>query len=264
MNIRPKKKIDGITWEEIVLEAMQAISAGHITRTITTEEMYQWIEKTEYITEYGRMPDIDWNPSIPSYRASLMLRWQRMVANGIIIRSRSGVYSLQQTPAITSPADWLSLKTIDDATSNPKRKAGTVQRIQRSQKLRDALINYYNSQCQICSENSPYLFPSDSSGVLYSEVHHLNGLAEAYLSTQSGQLFGFRVNGLGNLVVLCPHHHAVMHHHYPPYQFDREHLCWQNSSGSSLTFRLISLEHKVAIRSALNNGTSPHQQMDCN
>ncbi len=69
-----EKKIAAVSREQIVLEAMLALTDGRADVEITTEEMYHWIESTEYLTDYGRQPDSNWQDNYPSYRASLQLR----------------------------------------------------------------------------------------------------------------------------------------------------------------------------------------------
>ena len=243
-----KKKIDAITWEEIVIEAISTITNGQADIPVSTEEMYRWIESTEYLTDYGRSSDPNWHKNSPSYRASLMLTWQKMVSSGKLLREQSGVYRLTHSVEETKSAQWDLMQEVDNQLLEPKRRLTQVMRIQRSQKLRDSLINYYKSRCQICDQNSPYLFPSNEAGLPHAEVHHVKGLSESFLAIQSGSLYGFRVNGLGNLVVLCPHHHSMMHYHYPQYEFDREGLRWQTTRGEMLQLKHITSPHADVIR----------------
>ncbi len=243
-----EKKIASVSWEQIVLEAMLALTDGKANVEITTEEMYRWIESTEYLTDYGRQPDSNWQDNYPSYRASLQLRWQRMVHAGQIARTESGVYHLTKPHVLTPKAKWETMLEIDDEVKELTVKHAVVKKIQRSQKLRDSLVNYYQSRCQVCGADSPFSIPTEIAGRFYVEVHHVKGLAESYALQQGGLLVGMKVNGLGNLTVLCPHHHATVHHHSPAYQFDREKLRWRNSSGQSLDFAHITDEHAALLQ----------------
>ena len=218
---------------------------------VTTEEMYKWIESTEYLTEYGRSPDADWHPFYPSYQASLQLRWQRMVNDGKLIRKRSGVYQLPHSQVSSPTLKWAQMVETDQEVTELTAKKVTVQRIQRSQKLRDLLVNYYDSHCQICGDNSPFLIPTEIAGRFYVEVHHVNGLAESYALQRSGLRVGLRVNGLENLTVLCPHHHATLHHHWPHYEFDRKKLLWWHTQGGVLPINHIKDQHKQLIQRAV-------------
>ncbi len=241
------KKVSSVSWEEIVLEAMLALTDGRTDVEITTEGMYHWIESTEYLTDYGRQPDSNWQDNYPSYRASLQLRWQRMVSAGKIARTESGVYCLTKPHTVNPKDKWQQMLETDEKVSELAIKQAPVKRIQRSQKLRDLLVNYYNARCQICDQDSPFLIPTEIKGRYYVEVHHVKGLAEAYALQQGGLLVGMKVNGLGNLTVLCPHHHATIHHHSPAYQFDRNNLLWRHAHGGTLALKNISNEHKQLI-----------------
>jgi len=248
MSVANEKKIASVSWEQIVLEAMLALSDGLASVEVSTEEMYRWIESTEYLTDYGRQPDPNWQEDYPSYRASLQLRWQRMVQKGQIVRADSGIYRLL-TPHIQTPKDkWKQMMETDEKVTELTATQVTVKRIQRSQKLRDLLVNYYNARCQICEDNSPYLIPTETAGRFYVEVHHVKGLAEAYALQKDGLLVGMRVNGLENLTVLCPHHHATVHHYSPAYQFDRSNLLWRHAQGGVLALKHISDEHAQLLR----------------
>lgn len=243
-----EKKIPSVSWEQIVFEAMLALTDGRADVNITTDDLYQWIESTEYLTDYGRSPDPNWNEHYPSYRASLQLRWQRMVRVGHIVREQSGVYRLTK-PHLLSPKDkWAQMLEADQEVTELTVKKAVVKRIGRSQKLRDLLVNYYNARCQVCDTGSPYLIPTDVSGRYYVEVHHVKGLAEAYALQQGGTLVGLKVNGLENLTVLCPHHHAMVHHHSPTYQFDRDSLLWRHTQGGVLPLKNVSLEHAQLLK----------------
>ncbi len=243
-----EKKVPSVSWEEIVLEAMLALTDGRADVEVTTEEMYHWIESTEYLTDYGRQPDPNWQDNYPSYRASLQLRWQRMVSAGKIARTESGVYCLTE-PQIVAPKDkWQQMLETDEKVTELIVKQAPVKRIQRSQKLRDQLVNYYNARCQICDKDSPFLIPTEIKGRYYVEVHHVKGLAEAYALQQDGLLVGMRVNGLQNLTVLCPHHHATIHHYSPTYQFDRNNLLWKHAHGGVLALKNISSEHAQLLQ----------------
>lgn len=242
-----EKKIASVSWEQIVLEAMLALTDGKADVEITTEEMYRWIESTEYLTDYGRQPDPNWQADYPSYRASLQLRWQRMVHAGKIARTESGVYHLTKPHVLTPKARWEIMLEVDDEVKELTVKHAVVKRIQRSQKLRDSLVNYYQSHCQVCGADSPFSIPTEIAGRFYVEVHHVKGLAESYALQQGGLLVGMKVNGLGNLTVLCPHHHATIHHHSPAYQFDRNNLLWRHAHGGTLALKNISNEHKQLI-----------------
>ena len=243
-----EKKIASVSWEQIVLEAMLALTDGKADVEITTEEMYRWIESTEYLTDYGRQPDPNWQEDSPSYRASLQLRWQRMVHAGKIARTESGVYCLAK-PHIVSPKNkWAQMVETDEKVTELAVHQISVKRIQRSQKLRDLLVNYYQSRCQICDSGSPFLIPTEIKGRYYVEVHHVKGLAEAYTLQQDGLLVGMRVNGLENLTVLCPHHHATIHHYSPAYQFDRNNLLWRHAQGGVLPLKTVSPEHAQLLQ----------------
>lgn len=257
-----EKKIAEVSWEQIVIEAMLALTDGNDKVEVTTEEMYKWIESTEYLTDYGRRPDPDWQEDYPSYRASLQLRWQRMVHDGKIIREQSGVYKLVHSQISSSQLKWKQMREIDQEVSELAAKKITIQRIQRSQKLRDLLVNYYNSRCQICEENSSLLIPTEIVGRFYVEVHHVNGLAESYALQQSGLRVGLRVNGLENLIVLCPHHHATLHHHWPRYEFDRDNLLWRHTQGGILPIRNIEASHKQLIQETTATWTHKNAEMN--
>ncbi len=232
------------------MEAMLALTDGDAGVTVTTEDLYRWIESTEYLTEYGRSPDPNWNETMPSYRASLQLRWQRMVAKGQLARDKSGVYCLTHAQ-IGSPKDkWEQMLEADEEVTELTVKNVVVKRIRRSQKLRDLLVNYYNARCQVCDLGSPFLIPTDIGGRYYVEVHHVKGLAEAYALQQGGTLVGMKVNGLENLTVLCPHHHATVHHYAPAYQFDRDKLLWRHAGGGILPIKHISDEHAALLQQA--------------
>ena len=245
-----EKKIPSVSWEQIVLEAMFALTNGRADVHITTENLYSWIESTEYLTEYGRAPDPNWQEGIPSYRASLQLRWQRMVQAGQLVREQSGIYRLTKPHILSSEDKWTQMLEADQEVTELTARKVVVKRIRRSQKLRDLLVNYYNAQCQVCDAGSPYLIPTDISGRFYVEVHHVKGLAEAYALQQGGTLVGMKVNGLENLTVLCPHHHATVHHHSPAYQFDRDHLIWRHISNGILPIKNVSPEHAALLRQA--------------
>ena len=230
------------------MEAMLALSDGKPDVAVTTEDMYKWIESTEYLTDYGRQEDVDWAVGVPSYRASLQLRWQRMVNAGKIIRSQNGVYQLAKPQIVTPQTKWDLMMETDEEVTELAVKHVVVKKIQRSQRLRDLLVNYYAARCQICDLNSPFLIPTDISGRFYVEVHHVKGLAESYTLQQGGLLVGLRVNGLQNLTVLCPHHHAMIHHYSPSFQFERDKLRWKNAKGSVLEIKHISNEHAALLQ----------------
>lgn len=230
------------------MEAITALTNGRDDTAVTTEEMYRWIESTEYLTDYGRQPDTNWTEDSPSYRASLQLRWQRMVDKGEIAREKNGVYRLAK-PQIVSPKDnWQQMLETDQEVTELTVKKVVTQKIQRSQKLRDLLVNYYNARCQVCENDSPFLIPTEIAGRFYVEVHHVKGLAEAYTLQQGGLLVGLRVNGLENLTVLCPHHHAMIHHNFPAFQFERTHLLWRHAKGDILPIKHISDEHAALLQ----------------
>ena len=117
----------------------------------------------------------------------------------------------------------------DEQISDPIVRRNETRRISRSQNLRDALVNYYDSRCQVCGDDAPFRIPTEIPSRFYVEVHHVEVLAEPYALKQAGLLVGLRVSGLCNLTVLCPHHHAVLHHHWPAYEFDREKLLWRHN-----------------------------------
>ena len=243
-----EKKTPSVSWEQIVLEAMLALTDGRADVTVTTEDLYQWIESTEYLTDYGRSPDPDWHEHYPSYRASLQLRWQRMVRAGQLVREQDGIYRLTK-PQVLAPEDkWAQMLKADQEVMELTAKKAVVNKIRRSQNLRDLLVNYYNARCQVCDTDSPYLIPTDVSGRYYVEVHHVKGLAEAYALQQGGTLVGMKVNGLENLTVLCPHHHAMVHHHSPTYQFDRSNLLWRHAQGGVLPLKNVSPEHAQLLK----------------
>ena len=244
------KKISTLSWEQIVMEAMLALADGKTDVFIATDEMYKWIESTEYLTEYGRAPDENWSENSPSYRASLQLRWQRMVSGGLIVREKEGIYRLAQPHIVPAKNKWQEMLEVDEDVTELTVKHVTVRRIQRSQKLRDSLVNYYNARCQVCEDDSPFLIPTQVPGRFYVEVHHVKGLAEAYTLQRGGLLVGMRVNGLENLTVLCPHHHSVVHHHFPVYQFDRNDLLWRHPNGGLLPLRHITNEHASLLQQA--------------
>jgi predicted HNH restriction endonuclease len=174
-----------------------------------------------------------------------------MVQAGRISRTAQGVYRLNQPMVSVVKTAWEELLTIDKDISDPQVQKSNVRRIQRSQRLRDNLINYYRSRCQICEDHSSYLIPTEMPDRYYVEVHHVNGLAESYALQREGLLVGLRVNGLGNLTVLCPHHHATIHHHWPRYEFDRSHLLWRHDNGGKLLLHYLNAEHADALKSAL-------------
>ncbi len=171
-----------------------------------------------------------------------------MVSAGKIARTESGVYHLTKPHLSTPKAKWDQMLEIDDEVKELTVKHAVVKKIQRSQKLRDSLVNYYQSRCQVCDADSHFRIPTDINGRDYVEVHHIKGLAESYALQQGGLLVGMRVNGLGNLTVLCPHHHATVHHYSPAYQFDREKLRWRNSLGHVLAFVNITNEHAALLQ----------------
>ena len=233
------------------MEAITALTNGKNDIAVTTEEMYRWIEGTEYLTDYGRQPDTNWTEDSPSYRASLQLRWQRMVDKGEIAREKNGVYRLAKPQIVSSKDNWQQMLETDQEVTELIVKKVVTQKIQRSQKLRDLLVNYYNARCQICEQDSPFLIPSEIPGRFYVEVHHVKGLAECYALQRGGLLVGMKVNGLENLTVLCPHHHALIHHHAPTYQFEREKLCWKHTQGGVLKIKHISNEHAALLQEAV-------------
>lgn len=245
-----EKKVDSVSWEQIVMEAMLALTDGDASIKITTEDLYHWIESTEYLTDYGRGPDPNRQESIPSYRTSLQLRWQRMVTNGQLARDQTGVYRLAKAQIVPPQDKWEQMLEADEEVAGLTVKSVVVKRIRRSQKLRDLLVNYYNARCQVCDLGSPFLIPTDISGRYYVEVHHVKGLAEAYALQQGGTLVGMKVNGLENLTVLCPHHHATVHHYSPAYQFDRDKLLWRHAGGGILPIKHISDEHASLLQQA--------------
>jgi predicted HNH restriction endonuclease len=116
--------------------------------------------------------------------------------------------------------------------------------------LRDGLANYYQTRCQICGSDNTLLIPTDVSDRYYVEVHHIKGLAESYALREQGLLVGFRVNGLGNLVVLCAHHHALVHHLRPVLHFDRANLFWHNQNGTKFLLNTVTPEHANVLKSA--------------
>ena len=242
------KKIDAVTWEQIVMEAMTALTDGSASVSVATDEIYRWIEETEYLTDYGRAVDPNWQEDTPSYRASLQLRWQRMVAAHQLLRVQSGVYRLPHPVSVSVQDKWQALLLADKKVAEPETTKVTVRRIQRSQKLRDLLVNYYGATCQICAAKAPFLIPTAIAGRFYVEVHHVLGLAEAVALRQNGALVGLKVNGLSNLTVLCPHHHAMMHHHWPAFEFDRPHLLWRTASGNTLPLLHITKEHAALLQ----------------
>jgi predicted HNH restriction endonuclease len=244
------KKIPAISWEQIVLEAIFALTDGNSNVAVTTEEMYKWIESTEYLTTYGRQPDPNWMEDSPSYRASLQLRWQRMVSAGKITREKSGVYRLAQSQIVSPQTKWEQMLETDQEVTELTVKQVVTKKVQRSQKLRDLLVNYYDARCQVCETDSPFLIPTEIPGRFYVEVHHVKGLAEAYALQQGGLLVGMKVNGLENLTVLCPHHHAAIHHHSPAFQFERNNLLWRHTKGGILPIRNISDEHAALLQEA--------------
>lgn len=232
------------------MEAMLALTNGDAGVKVTTEDLYRWIESTQYLTDYGRGPNPNWQENMRCYRASLQLRWQRMVAKGQLARQMNGVYRLAK-PQVAFPKDkWEQLLEADDDVQELTAKNVVVKRIRRSQKLRDLLVNYYNARCQVCDLDSPFLIPTDINGRYYVEVHHVKGLAEAYALQQGGTLVGMKVNGLENLTVLCPHHHATVHHYSPTYQFDRDKLLWRHAGGGILPIKHITNEHAQLIQGA--------------
>ncbi len=141
------KKIVSMTWEAIVMDAMLALTNGDASIDVSTAQMYQWIEATEYLTDKGRTPNPNWNPTTPSYQASLQLRWQRMVSAGKLVRVSPGTYSLAHSVTAPPAKQWQKLLVIDEQLSTPKIKQAVVKRIERSQRLRDGLINYYGARC---------------------------------------------------------------------------------------------------------------------
>jgi hypothetical protein len=46
------KKIGAVSWEEIIIEAMTALTDGRSDVDVPADEMYRWIESTEYLTEW--------------------------------------------------------------------------------------------------------------------------------------------------------------------------------------------------------------------
>ena len=249
--VEKDKKISSITWSDMVLEAMIALTGGRNDVTVPAEEMYRWIEATEYLTDKGRAVDPEWNSGrYPSYRASLQLRWQRMVTGGLLVRVGTGEYRLAAAQTQTSNQLWAEMLQVDAQISQPIVRNTTVRRIQRSQKLRDLLVNYYASHCQICGESTTHSIPLLLPNRYYVEVHHVAGLAESVYFQQQGQQIGLKVNGLENLTVLCVHHHAVMHLHYPAYLFDRAALEWRNERGGVLTLQKLTPEHAALLKNA--------------
>jgi hypothetical protein len=247
---KESKKITTITWEELVYEAMLALTGGKDTVEVPVDAMYHWIESTDYLTEKGRAPDQDWAQGrYPSYRASLQLRWQRMVQNKMLVRVETGVYRLPNSFAIPQDSLWEKMLVVNAETAQPVAKTTTTRRIQRSQKLRDMLVAFYESQCQVCGSDKTYSIPLLSPNHYYVEVHHVAGLAETYHMMQRNQETHLRVNGIENLVVLCPHHHAMMHHHHPMYKFDRKNLFWSNDHGYHINFQKIHPEHAFLLQS---------------
>ena len=246
------KKIDGIGWKAIAFEGLTALAAGRSDASVSLNDLYLWIESSEYLTDYGRLPDAGWSESNPSYRASFQLCLQRMVGRGELRRVRDGIYCLAADTTYSTPTLWERLVEADARLVAPVVRQQTVARIQRSQTLRDGLINYYASRCQICGDDagSPFRIPMESAGRFYVEVHHVNGLAETVARQNNGVSVGFRVNGIGNLVVLCPHHHAMVHWHYPRFEFDRTEGAWQNAGGATLRLYTITPEHRDTIRLA--------------
>lgn len=245
-----EKKVPSVSWEEIVMEAMLALTDGRADMEITSEEMYGWIESTEYLTAYGRLPDPNWNEPSPSYRDSLQLRWQRMIHAGQLVSDKNGAYRLTKSHVLAPKDKWEQMLEADQEVTELILKKVVVKKIRRSQKLRDLLVNYYNSRCQICDMDSPFLIPTDISGRFYVEVHHVKGLAEAHALQQGGLLVGMKVNGLENLTVLCPHHHALIHHYAPAYQFERDKLRWRNGHGHILGFKNITNEHAALLQAS--------------
>jgi len=248
------KKIAAISWEEIVMEAMVALTNGRDTVSVPAEEMYRWIEGTEYLTNFGRATDPSWNNGrYPGYRASLQLRWQRMEKQGLLVRETTGFYRLAQPQAMPIMTVWQEMVKVDQEVGTPAVQKVQAKRIQRSQRLRDLLINYYESHCQICGDNAPFRIPTEVAQRDYVEVHHVNGLAESVALQAEGLLVGLRVNGLGNLTVLCPHHHATVHHHYPQYEFHRQTLAWRHHKGGTLALQRLTKEHADLLRTAVSD-----------
>ena len=244
-------------------QAILSLTGNRNDVAIHLREIYSWVESTNYLTGDGRTVNKNWaHGHYAAYRASVQSVCQTMVDKGVLARPRRGFYQLVKAGtklprlaiatalpnvkvAKTSLTGtiWQKILSANAQVKQPSAKMSPSRRVDRFKRLRDDLAECYSWSCQICGGDATFKIPLKESGCYYVEVHHVDVLADSFESLSEDNWDGFKVNGVENLVVLCPYHHAVIHRHYPTYKFDRSGLLWRNDQGDLLRLSFLLTQH---------------------
>lgn len=170
-----------LTWKESVAQLVLNLIENTGLPTFNIDEVYQFEAQLK-----ARFPE---NQHV---REKIRQSLQKLVADGLLVRTQKGVYSAN----VESPE-------LDVASAPVKLPEGAtdvkqVNRIVRI-RLRNTLLaiemkKLYEYRCQVCR----YAIPLQPT-VYYAEGHHLRPLGGVHNGPDVA----------GNILVLCPNHHTM-------------------------------------------------------
>lgn len=116
--------------------------------------------------------------------------------------------ALNQLPALPDRGTFISPEEMSsaEAVGYPEgaKKRITVNAYERNRKARDQCLAHYGYDCAVCGMNFEKVY-GDKIGKEFIHVHHLVPLSEIQKN--------YVVDGVNDLVPVCPNCHAMLHRH---------------------------------------------------
>jgi hypothetical protein len=240
------------TWADITREALKEVTSISREWQFSVEDVANWIDKSSYLTDAGRAFTNWANGRLPVFRSSVHSTLREMKKSGELNNLSRGLYRWQQVgegsnKRIKNTDLWQSVIEKESKLKPLIVRHQYRKDVSRQLKsLSEALFAYYDWRCMICdSDGSGIPLIPTKNGKYYVEIHHLDGLAENFSEETDCR----HLNEVGNLIVICAHHHTVIHRHHPKLIFDRSELAWKIRGKKIMEIRSsVPEEHKIRIR----------------